>query len=115
MIRRLRFLEPRENFFLSLGFSRADTVYGFYDLCRHVTSHTRYVIHKKVCIIARLIQYYASTVWEVLGRGEVLELGLARVLLERDFGVHIRNQGIQLPARRAIKVGSSIAVGRLST
>ena len=82
------------------------------DICNitHKIRHT-----KKVCIIARLIQYYADTDWEVLGRGEVLELGLARVLLERDFGVHIRSQGIQSPARRAIKVGSSIAVGRLST
>ena len=60
-----------------------------------------------------------SSVCEVLGRGEVLVLvlepGLVLTLLGRDVGVHKRNQGIQSPARRAIKVCSSIAVGGLST
>ena len=88
---------------------------GAYPIVGYCGSFQINYFPKKVCIIARLIQYYADTDWEVLGRGEVLELGLARVLLERDFGVHIRSQGIQSPARRAIKVGSSIAVGRLST
>ena len=65
----------------------------------------------------------ASSVLEVLGRGEpggevlvlVLEQGLVLALLGRDVGAHKRNQGIHSPARRAIKVCSSIDVGGLST